>query len=69
MTGNNGATHGDSFAYWMDRIMKDFYIINESAKLLNINIEYKGLSHSLSEIINNGIKPDKVYESDCKDYN
>lgn len=69
LTGNNGATHGDSFDYWMDRIMSDFYIINESSKLLNINIEYKGLSQSISEIINNGVKPNKVYESNCKDYN
>lgn len=69
LTGNNGATHGDSFDYWMDRIMSDFYIINESAKLLNINIEYNGLSNSLNEIINNGLKPNKVYESNCKEYN
>ena len=69
LTGNNGATHGDSFDYWMERIMSDFYIINESAKLLNIKLEYIGFSQQISEIINDGVVPEKIYESNCKDYN
>ena len=30
------STHGDSFEYWMDRLQSDFYIINESAKMMGI---------------------------------
>jgi hypothetical protein len=69
LTGNNGATHGDSFDYWMDRILSDFYIINESAKLLNIKIEYYGFNDNLNKIINQNVPPEKIYESNCKEFN
>jgi hypothetical protein len=68
LTDNNGATHRDSFDIWLDRLQSDFYIINESAKLLNIKITYLGDSDLLKDIFINNISPKKVYESDCKNY-
>jgi hypothetical protein len=65
--GNIRSTHGDSFDYWMDRIRSDFYIINESAKLLGINISYLGYNNSIRDIFN-GKAPDKIYDSGCRDY-
>jgi hypothetical protein len=51
----------------MDRIRSDFYIINESAKLLGINISYLGYNNSIRDIFN-GKAPDKIYDSGCRDY-
>lgn len=63
-----GATHGDSFDYWMDRIKSDFYIINESAKKMGITVNFLGGSEPISNIINNGKVPEKVYDKSCKSY-
>ena len=49
-TNGSGATHGDSFDFWMDRIQSDFYIIKESANLLGISINYYGDSEVLKKI-------------------
>jgi len=67
-TNENGASHGDSFDFWMDRLKSDFYIINESAKLLNVKIIYFGDSQALKNIFDFNIKPEKVYPSNCKNY-
>ncbi len=68
MTDKNGAKHRDSFEYWLDRIQSDFYIINESAKKIGVKINYFGDSPLLKNIFEYSIKPDKVYESNCKNY-
>ena len=68
LTDANGATHGDSFDPWMDRLQSDFYIINESAKLLGIKIHYLGFNEYMKKIFIDGISPNKVYESECKNY-
>ncbi len=65
---NNSITNNDSFDLWMDRILSDFYIINESANKIGIKINYFGLNVNLNKIINERLKPDKVYPSDCKNY-
>tara|TARA_R110002126_G_scaffold116875_6_gene256524 strand:+ start:6104 stop:6919 length:816 start_codon:yes stop_codon:yes gene_type:complete len=70
LTDSDGkANHGDSFDYWMDRIMSDFYIINESAKMLEIKINYLGYNEKLKNIFVKNYKPEKVYESSCRNYN
>jgi hypothetical protein len=68
LTNEKGATHGDSFDYWMDRLKSDFFIINESAKVLGIKINYFGDSIALKNIFIDNIRPEKVYKSDCKNY-
>jgi hypothetical protein len=68
LTNQNGATHGDSFDYWMDRLKSDFFIINESAKLIGSKINYFGDSTALRNIFIDNIRPEKVYPSDCKNY-
>jgi hypothetical protein len=65
---NNYTTNSDSFDFWMDRILSDFYIINESANKIGIKINYFGFNVSLDKIINERLRPDKVYPSDCKNY-
>jgi hypothetical protein len=61
--------HGDSFDYWMDRIKSDFFIINESAKMMGIKLTFLGGSSTISSIINSNMIPEKVYQSDTKEYN
>jgi hypothetical protein len=68
MTDSVGALHRDSFDYWLDRIQSDFYIINESAKKVGCKIKYYGDSQILKNIFDHSITPNKVYESDCKNY-
>lgn len=68
MTDGGGATHGDTFDPWIDRLQSDFYIINESAKMLDIKIHYLGFNEYLKRIFIDGIRPIKVYDSDCKNY-
>lgn len=68
LTGPDGATHGDTFDHWMDRLQSDFYIINESAKMMGIKIHYLGFNDYLKKIFIDGISPNKVYESECKNY-
>jgi hypothetical protein len=67
-SGSGGAVHGDSFDYWMDRIKSDFYIISQSAKLKNININYLGYNKEIGDILNNNKIPTKVYDRNCKNY-
>lgn len=67
-TNSNGATHGDSFEFWMDRIKSDFYIIKKSADIIGTRINYKGDSNLLRDIFEKSIIPQKVYRSDCKHY-
>lgn len=68
LTDEKGAEHRDSFDYWLDRIQSDFYIINESAKKVGANIKYFGDSELLKNIFDYSIRPNKVYESKCKNY-
>jgi hypothetical protein len=68
LTGRGGAVHGDSFEYWMDRIKSDFYIISQSAKLKNININYLGYNKEIGDILNDNKIPTKVYDRNCKNY-
>lgn len=68
-TGPNGATHGDSFDFWMDRLISDFYIVKKSADCLGIEVNYYGESNFLIDIFKNSITPNKVYPSNCKNYN
>jgi len=68
MTNEGGASHGDSFDFWMDRLQSDFYIINESAKRLSVEMNYFGSSQVLKNIFDNSTIPNKVYPVDCKNY-
>lgn len=68
MTNEGGATHGDSFDFWMSRLQSDFFIINESAKILGAKVNYFGKSDALKNIFNNNNIPNKVYPADCKNY-
>lgn len=68
LTDESGATHRDTFDYWIDRLQSDFYIIKESALKVGATIRYFGDSNMLKDIFDNSLVPDKVYESDCRNY-
>jgi hypothetical protein len=68
LTNESGATHGDSFDYWNERLQSDFYIIKESAIKVGATIRYFGDSNMLIDIFENSVVPNKVYESDCRNY-
>jgi hypothetical protein len=68
LSDGRGAIHRDSFDYWLDRIQSDFYIINESAKKIGASIRYYGDSNLLKSIFDYSTRPNKVYESDCRNY-
>lgn len=65
---NGSSGQKQSFNYHMNRLKSDFYIINESAKMLDIKITYLGFNSDLKGIFEGSLIPEKVYESDCKNY-
>lgn len=64
-----GAKFDDSLDRWMPRIKSDFYILCESAKAIGCRIKYFGYNDDLYRIINNYEIPERVFESNCKNYN